>query len=66
MLQTDRQTDGRTDRQTGRQTDEDGRPNPSDFKTHWRRRLSVQLQICNARVIARKMAIAASGRQSVQ
>ena len=31
--------------------DEDGRPNPSDFKTHWRRRLSVQLQKCNARVI---------------
>ena len=42
---------------------EDGRPNPSDFKTQWRRRLSVQLQRCNARVIARKMA---SGRQSVQ
>ena len=46
--------------------DEDGRPNPSDFKTHWRHRLSVQLQRCNARVIARKMARAASGRQSVQ
>ena len=41
-------------------------PNPSDFKTHWRRRLSVQLERCNARVIARKMARAASGRQSVQ
>ena len=46
--------------------DEDGRPNPSDFKTHWRCRLSVQLQRCNARVTARNMARAASRRQSVQ
>ena len=35
--------------------DEEGRKNPSDFRTHWRRRLSVQLQRCNALVLARKM-----------
>ena len=28
--------------------DEEGRNNSSDFKTRWRRRLSVQLQCCNA------------------
>ena len=35
--------------------DEKGRNNPSDFKTHRRRRLSVQLQRCNASELARKM-----------
>ena len=33
--------------------DEEGRKNPSDFKKNWRRRLSVQLQRCNALVLAR-------------
>ena len=35
--------------------DEKGRNNPSHFKTQWRRHLSVQLQYCNASVLARKM-----------
>ena len=34
---------------------EEGTNNSSDFKTHWRRRLSVQLQHCNTSVLARKM-----------
>ena len=34
--------------------DEDGHQNASNVTTHWRQRLSVQLQQCNARVISRK------------
>ena len=46
--------------------DEEGRNNPSDFKTHWRRRLSVQLQRCNASVLARKMIRVTYGQNTDQ
>ena len=36
--------------------DEDGRKNSRDFKTFWRRCMSVALQRCNASVISRKLA----------
>ena len=35
--------------------DEDGNPNSHEFKTFWRRCLSVALQRCNASVITRKL-----------
>ena len=35
--------------------DEDVRQNASNFTTYWRRRLSVQLQQCNARVISSRL-----------
>ena len=35
--------------------DEDGRNNASQFTTYWRQRFSIQLQYCNANVLARKM-----------
>ena len=35
---------------------EDGRKNSSEFKTFWRRCLSVALQRCNASVMTRKLA----------
>ena len=34
--------------------DERGRKNPANFKLFWRRRLSVELQRCNASVMSRK------------
>ena len=46
--------------------DEKGRNNSSDFKTHWRRRLSVQLQHCNASVLARKMIRVTYGQKAGQ
>ena len=46
--------------------DEEGRNNPSDFKTHWRRHLSVQLQRCNASVLARKMIRVTYGQKAGQ
>ena len=46
--------------------DEEGRNNSSDFKTHWRRRLSVQLQHCNASVLARKMIRVTYGQKAGQ
>ena len=46
--------------------DEEGRNNPSDFKTHWRRRLSVQLQHYNASVLARKMMRVTYGQKAGQ
>ena len=42
-------------RKKDRQT-EDGRKNSSEFKTFWRRCLSVALQRCNASVMTRKLA----------
>ena len=36
--------------------DEDGRKKSRDFKTLWRRCMSVALQRCNASVISRKLA----------
>ena len=50
----DRQEDRQTDRQTGR-VDEDGKHNSIEFKTFWKRRLSIELQRCNAQVIIRKL-----------
>ena len=38
-----------------RSRDEAGRKNVSDFKCYWRRRIAVQIQKCNAKVIARKI-----------
>ena len=35
--------------------DEDGRNNASQFTTYWRQRFSIQLQYCNANILARKM-----------
>ena len=36
-------------------TDEDGRKNSREFKTYWRRCLSIALQRYNANVISRKL-----------
>ena len=63
--QTDRQrfyfnTDGFSMTQTDRQTD---RQRQTEFKT-WRRRLSIELQGCNARVIIRKLSRANQSRDS--
>ena len=44
------------DRQTLQSIDEEGTKNSRDFKTFWRRCLSVALQGCNASVISRKLA----------
>ena len=44
----------------------EGRNNSSDYKTHWRRRLSVQLQRCNASVLTRKMIRVTYGQQTGQ
>ena len=63
---TDTDVQVQTDRQTDRQTDEEERNNPLDFKTHWRRRLSVQLQRCNASVLARKMIRVTYGQKAGQ
>ena len=38
-----------------RSRDETGRKNVSDFKCYWRRRIAVQIQKCNAKVLARKI-----------
>ena len=56
--QAGRQTDTKTDRQTDRQTDrhKDRQTDSSEFKTFWRRCLSVALQRCNASVMTRKLA----------
>ena len=72
--QAGRQAD-RQNRQTYRQTDifvniskssvdEDGKHNSTEFKTFWRRRLSIELQRCNAQVIIRKLSRANQSRDS--
>ena len=43
--------------------DEDGKHNSTEFKT-WRRRLSIELQRCNAQVIIRKLSRANQSRDS--
>ena len=35
--------------------DDFGRPNRAEFKDHWRKRLAIQLQRCNASVLLRKI-----------
>ena len=40
------------------------RSNISDFKIHWRRCFSIQLQHCNATVIARKLFQITGGHKS--
>ena len=40
---------------SSRSTDAYGTTNASSFKTHWRERMSIQLQKANARVIYRKV-----------
>ena len=44
--------------------DEHGRSNISEFKTQLRRRFSIQLQRCNASVIARKLFQITGGHKS--
>ena len=46
--------------------DEERRNNRSDFKTHWTRCLSVQLQLCNASVLARKIIRVTHGQKAIQ
>ena len=36
-------------------TDEDGHPNTCEFVGYWRKRVSLQIQKCNAGVIFRKL-----------
>ena len=46
--------------------DEIGRPNAAEFLDFWRKRFSLQLQKCNAKVILRKMASLSSDTSSAK
>ena len=38
-----------------RSRDDDGKVNSSEFKTYWRRLMSITLQRCNSMVLAKKI-----------
>ena len=43
-----------------------GRFNACNFKTHWRRRFSIQLQCCNTSVLSREISHITGGQQTSQ
>ena len=47
-------------------TDEDGRSNGREFKTYWRRCLSIALQRCNANVLCKKLGRVVRSKDSTE